>query len=65
MQMIEVARHKLEALAKGIESCVSLCRDSKDSKLSGQRPDEMLMDMANSVKAWIKDSSENKAQSKE
>ena len=62
-QVVKVERHRLEALANGIESCVSLWRDGADSKFHGQRPDEMLLGIARSVKGWIQNSCGKIAQS--
>ncbi len=63
-QVVEVPRYRLEALVSCIESCVSLWKDGKDFS-PGQRPDEILLHAAASIKGWIQNNYGNVSQSKE
>ena len=63
-QMVKIEKHKLEALASCVESCAVLCRGVTGFD-TGQRPEEMLMEAAQHVKSWLKNSCENAPQSKE
>ena len=58
-QIVKVERHRLEALASCIESCVALCRENTDFS-TGQHPSDTLLCAAAAVKGWIEYSSENK-----